>query len=116
MRQLRREPFAQTRSKFFRGLVRESRQNHVLHLLRLLGNRSGNSRIRMSVQIHPPRRHRIDDFSSVFCEEPNAFRLLDGNRCRIKGGICKRMPNAQRSAHEQSYCAKAERSKWFMKT
>ena len=38
-------------------------------------------------------------------------RTLDENRRRIKSGICERMPDAERRAHEMNYCAKAARSK-----
>ncbi len=84
MRQFRHDPFSQPRSQFFRGIVREARKNDVFQFFRLASNRRGNSRIRMPVEIHPPRRDGIQYFSPVFGVEIDAVRPLHLQRSWIK--------------------------------
>ncbi len=112
MSDLARNPFAQPRDKLLRGIMGEPRKNDLLELTALLGNRGRDPRIRVPVQIHPPRRDGINDLPSVGCIQKRAFRFCDVQRRRIQNRVGERMPDLQRRTH----CAKAERSKWFRKT
>src|SRR5262245_781508 len=47
--------------KFLRRRVRETRKDHVLQLAGLSGDRIGDGWMRMTMDIHPPRRNRINE-------------------------------------------------------
>ena len=63
--QRRRHDFAQPRGKLFRRLVRKSREQHVLQPRGLLGDGLRDRRMRMAVQVYPPRRNRIQNLAAV---------------------------------------------------
>jgi len=96
VRQLRRQPFLQPCRQLFGGTMRKSSEDNVLQFSRLLRDGCSDPRIRMAVEIHPPRRNGVHDFSTVSCVEIDPFRTLDLQRRRIKRGVCEGMPDAQR--------------------
>src|SRR3974390_869196 len=80
--------------------------------MRLFGDRCGDARIGVAVEIHPPGRDGVDDFAAVGDMEKDALGVGKRDRRRIKQFVGEGMPDAKPRTH----CEKAERSKWFKKT
>ena len=83
MRKLPRNPFAEPRGKFFRGIVRETRKNDLFELAALLRDCVGNPRIRVAVKIHPPRRNRVNNLTAVGGVQHRSFGFRYMQRRRI---------------------------------
>ena len=79
--------------------MREAGENYVLEFLRLRGDGGGDAWIGVAVEIHPPRRNRVEDAAAVPGVEPDAFGASNVQRRRIQRGICKWVPDAQRRIH-----------------
>ena len=82
--------------------VREAGKNHMLQFPSLLRNRRSNPRIRVPVQVHPPRRDRIQNLLPIFGVEVNTLRPFHLQRGKIQRRIAKGMPNPQRRIHRVS--------------
>jgi hypothetical protein len=79
--------------------MRETSEDDVLEFLRLGGNRCGNARIRVPMQVHPPGRNRIEDSTPVRKVQPDPFGADHMQRRRIKPRVCKGMPDFQGCRH-----------------
>jgi len=79
-----RHPLPQARRQLFGRLMRKPCQDHMLHLSCLFADRGRDPRIRVPVDVYPPRRHRINYFPAVFRIQQRAFGALNFNRRRIK--------------------------------
>jgi hypothetical protein len=58
----------------------------------LFGNGFRDGRVRMAVNVHPPRRNRIQNLASVLGFEKHAFPAADGKRRRVHAFLCEWVP------------------------
>src|SRR5579864_5293138 len=88
--------------------VRKTGQQDVIQLLRLGGNRFGNMRMAVSMQVDPPRRNGVDDFSSAIRVEVGTLRRNDPQRVGVTMLLREWMPNLQpgRYIHRNASCRK----------
>ena len=70
-RQTLRQTLHQFPRQLHRRLMRKPRENHLLQGLRLLRNRRRNRRMRVPMNIHPPRRHHIQKLASILRVQTN---------------------------------------------
>ena len=77
-------------------LVRETREQNVLELPRLLSDSLRDPRVRVAMQIHPPRGNRIEDSSAIGGVKPRPFAADDLERRGIYADAREGMPDFQR--------------------
>ena len=76
-----------------RGLVRETREHHMLHLLRLARERCIELRMGMAVRAGPPRRDHVEDFPPVRVEQGRALGARDHRRLGLDPVLGVGMPD-----------------------
>ena len=95
MAQRRWNNFAQARRKFFGRLVRKSREEDVFEPRGLFGNGLRDRRMRVAVNVDPPRRNRVQNLASVLGFEKDAFPAANGKRRRVHAFLRERMPEME---------------------
>ena len=99
------EPFGE----FDRRLVRRAGEDHVFDLLRLLGNRLVQPRMRVAVDVHPPRRDAVEQLASVLGIEIDALAADDRQRRRRRLHLRIRMPDDGPVAIDEAHRSIASR-------
>src|SRR5437868_2176354 len=89
---------SQSRRQFFRGLMRESRENNMLEGLRMLHYRRVNYRVSVPMLIDPPGGNLVQQFAAVGRIEVSTLSTRNDNRLRIERLLRKRMPDRKRCA------------------
>lgn len=94
-----RQDFAKACGEFFDVVVGETREEHVVDFLRLLGDSGHDGGMAMAVEIGPPGRNCVDDAATVGSVKISAVRLGDLERRRIERFLREWMPDVQGSTH-----------------
>src|ERR1019366_4731786 len=92
--------FPKARCELFGGLMREAREQNVFETRGLPGNGGCDGGVRVSVQVNPPGRYRVENPPAVLSCEEHAFRASNADRRGISALVGERMPRMQvGSAH-----------------
>lgn len=74
-------------------LVRETREQNVLELPRLPGDGFGDAGVRVPVQIHPPRRNRVENAAAIGGVKPRPFATDGLQRRSVDTYARERVPD-----------------------
>ncbi len=84
--------FAQAYRKFFGWPMRESGEEHMFEPRGLFGDGFRDRRMRVAVNVDPPRRNRVQNLAPVLRLDKNALAAANGKWRRVHVFLRERMP------------------------
>ena len=84
--------FPEARRELFGGLMREAREQNMFETRGLPGNGGCDGGVRVSVQVNPPGRYRVENPPAVLSFEEHAFRAANMDRRGVGTLVSEGMP------------------------